>query len=300
MNADDIEIIDFWVDDPKLVDIRNAELMTFIQPDHPKKKFEAKAAPARSKLSTAKPTNQDPAKLTSNLQQHPKGNGETFNCPICNKIFLRKMSVERHLLAHTGEKPHICSWCSKGFFQKNDLKRHITMHTGEMNFECNHCSRRFNTQKNLKYHMNSHSLKRPYKCQHCGEIFNVKRNFIQHESLHNPEKRWKCAQCEKRFGSKATLRSHEQTHSNVSSYKCATCPMSFKRLFELNAHMRQQHEDGRKSETTKPTIFDHLPTSKGASTSYGDNTTTDEEDNDDSDSSIKEVRIKTEIFELSD
>lgn len=45
-------------------------------------------------------------------------------CPVCKKQF-KKTSIARHVIIHSGNKPHKCSECTKAFFQKSDLTRHI-------------------------------------------------------------------------------------------------------------------------------------------------------------------------------
>ena len=44
------------------------------------------------------------------------------------KRFNVSLSLNRHMLTHTGEKPHQCPHCSKGFTQKWDMKSHIPTH----------------------------------------------------------------------------------------------------------------------------------------------------------------------------
>lgn len=48
-----------------------------------------------------------------------------FNCPFCHLTLSRKSSMNRHILAHTGEKPHTCPACHEGFTRSDKLKVHM-------------------------------------------------------------------------------------------------------------------------------------------------------------------------------
>ncbi len=56
----------------------------------------------------------------------------------------------------------ICNICGKGFASPITLKRHAVVHTGEKPYMCNVCGRRFNAQANLTRHKKLHgSLNTP-------------------------------------------------------------------------------------------------------------------------------------------
>ena len=52
-------------------------------------------------------------------------------CAKCNKTFLQAGNLKKHLLIHSGEKPHKCNECNKLFTQAGDLRMHILTHSGE-------------------------------------------------------------------------------------------------------------------------------------------------------------------------
>ena len=97
------------------------------------------------------------SKLRKHLRYHNLKN-ITYECPICNQIFPKKIDLKRHLeevhegkcpecntkfshvyelinhvqLGHEGKKPHNCSYCDKSFYEKIKLKKHLqTVHKGK-------------------------------------------------------------------------------------------------------------------------------------------------------------------------
>lgn len=45
-------------------------------------------------------------------------------CQFCSKVFGAKTDLARHILIHTGVKPHKCSVCGKNFRLVHHLKKH--------------------------------------------------------------------------------------------------------------------------------------------------------------------------------
>lgn len=48
-----------------------------------------------------------------------------YTCPFCAKLFLDKSKWSRHLCAHTGEKPFVCTICARRFSRKDNLQTHM-------------------------------------------------------------------------------------------------------------------------------------------------------------------------------
>lgn len=65
----------------------------------------------------------------SNLSQHRRvvhtRDGPSFTCPECGKGFSHKGNLGKHLLTHTGERPHACATCGKRFRDVSNMKRHM-------------------------------------------------------------------------------------------------------------------------------------------------------------------------------
>jgi hypothetical protein len=58
-------------------------------------------------------------------------NAEGINLPpkVCDRSFTEKDTLTRHMLTHTGVRPHTCSVCGKKFTKSGHLKRHMLTHT---------------------------------------------------------------------------------------------------------------------------------------------------------------------------
>ncbi|XP_030002640.1 zinc finger protein Xfin-like [Sphaeramia orbicularis] len=50
-----------------------------------------------------------------------------FCCSVCNKGFVHKSNLNRHMLVHPGEKPFICSVCNKGFVRRFEVRQHMVV-----------------------------------------------------------------------------------------------------------------------------------------------------------------------------
>ena len=93
------------------------------------------------------------------------------NCSKSNHPFNSRFQLVRHMLTHTGAKPHACDICPKSFARRENLKIHKRIHTGEKPFGCReeNCQKRFSNSSDRIKHERTHKVNK-YKCPSCDYI----------------------------------------------------------------------------------------------------------------------------------
>ncbi|XP_040177134.1 zinc finger protein 3-like [Rana temporaria] len=118
------------------------------------------------------------------VPQKNNSSEKPFMCYVCEKCFLRKSEIIRHLRIHTGERPFSCTECGKSFTNKSELTIHQRVHTGEKPFLCSECGKSFSNKGNRDKHMRIHTGERPFSCLDCGKCFAQKVTLILHQRTH--------------------------------------------------------------------------------------------------------------------
>ena len=126
-------------------------------------------------------------RLEHNKRKHsPQNDALTFACPTCGKNYITKVSLDYHVLSHTGQRPFKCQKCEYDSRDRATLKRHQLIHTKEKKFKCKICEKFFGFKHSLEDHLTTHSVERPFKCDLCDQTSKTRANLLRHiKKLHN-------------------------------------------------------------------------------------------------------------------
>lgn len=199
-------------------------------------------------------------------------------CVYCNKGFPFESALKKHVLVHTGMKPHTCDTCGKSFSQKVNLTIHQRKHTGEepvKKYTCSVCGKKCIRLSELKTHVKTHWKKYPHACTLCTDRFADITNYYEHiKSQHKDEITlqesidmiaqnenaelivqgdedmitvdeglYRCTVCLKTFKTEKLLKKHKRKlHPKV--FVCSNCPRQFlyKSLLDKHARVHTQEK----------------------------------------------------------
>ncbi|CAG9768583.1 unnamed protein product [Ceutorhynchus assimilis] len=106
-----------------------------------------------------------------------------YNCRYCNRAFNRKSRLTTHIkFVHEGAERLSCpkEGCSKLFFRQEDIQRHLLSHSGQKPHVCNACGKTFSIKSSLKAHLNVHKKESPVICEVCNRAFLRKDCLMRH------------------------------------------------------------------------------------------------------------------------
>ena len=179
---------------------------------------------------------------------------ETFSCPVCSKNFLLKINLVIHQRTHN--VPYICAHCNRSFMSKKKIRRHLRARVAK-GFcqpseaeECpsrapcpspqprpagSDCGTAWGKPSPARYPLSPGKMM--YTCNECMENFSSQSFLILHQRRHT-NRQLICPCCDRSFTWASDFVRHHQTHTGERPYQCGVCQKTFKRHYHLVVHQR--------------------------------------------------------------
>lgn len=173
-----------------------------------------------------------------------------FECDICQKKYLGKTSLKRHIFrSHLGKSDienAICPYCGKTFTNNLNLKSHIEFVHEALFVSCPVCKKNINF-KTIGKHYKTHQASTEYEpgsknrflCNQCGRVLKSKSGFEDHQKLHLNVRDHICDVCGNGFTTKKNLYIHKKAHDTTQKkvFECDQCEKVFTGKHTLNRHL---------------------------------------------------------------
>lgn len=115
-------------------------------------------------------------------------------CQKCGKLFLSEGRLKVHEEIHR-VKSFQCQLCQKMFTRRKTLDRHLNVHIGS--YSCLKCNFKAPNMQNLKIHESTHSLVKEHLCNQCDKQFSTQSSLRRHDRLvHKKSFLFRCDQCD--------------------------------------------------------------------------------------------------------
>ena len=132
-------------------------------------------------------------------------NRQTFECFVCNKLFLQKFAFLAHIDRYHDDcgKSFPCQFCDKSYTNQAALDQHIGQYHKNPHLICPLCSKSFPQKFSLRRHIqNVHEnsgkgedCKHPFKCLTCGKSYKSQSGLTIHSKSKHQNTQYKCKSC---------------------------------------------------------------------------------------------------------
>ena len=187
-------------------------------------------------------------------------NRQTFECFVCNKLFLQKYNFLAHIERFHDEvgKSFPCQFCDKVFTTKPALDGHMAQQHKNPLLICPLCQRGFPQKSSLKRHVQKVHEEgskiaggnpgpvTPYKCMDCGKCYKSQSGLTIHSKTKHQNTQYKCNICNKSFSRSSNVARHIDTiHNMAKFYPCKWCPKEFRSTGGRDMHVQAEHHGTR-------------------------------------------------------
>ncbi|XP_045456450.1 gastrula zinc finger protein XlCGF26.1-like [Melitaea cinxia] len=169
-----------------------------------------------------------------------------YKCEKCDRKYVHKALIERHIKSHIEKRPFLCKLCGKTYQTASIIVSHGKMHTGEVYTCLYNCGYQSVHKHVIKDHEKRHRKEFKYKCETCGKGFQVRTSYEQHQNIHNGIKPFSCEICGMKFHLHKYLTTHRSNvHPQTSVRKpwvCKHCLLPCDSKNSLNIHLKDKHD----------------------------------------------------------
>ena len=181
--------------------------------------------------------------LTTHKRTHNREKTYRYPCSLCDFKSNRSDDLKRHMLTHTGEKPHKCDICNYSAKWKSSLVTHRQTHTGEKPHKCDICSYSARSKSSLMTHKQTHTDEKLYPCNFCDYRAKHSNDLKKHMLTHSQTGIiFECDLCEFLAETKNHLVAHKKNHPDLRPFGCEIyCGYKGKTKSDLVEHIREVH-----------------------------------------------------------
>ena len=130
---------------------------------------------------------EDPLRLVDDSKQEVKNKHlKSVHCDQCDKSFVRKDALIKHIRSVHDNVRYNCNQCDKSFSHKGNLDKHIQSVHENIRFNCDKCDKSFSYKENLKRHIQSIHENVQFNCDKCNKSYSQKDRLNTHvKSVHD-------------------------------------------------------------------------------------------------------------------
>nr|CAI5830387.1 unnamed protein product [Callosobruchus analis] len=178
------------------------------------------------------------SQLRRHMAKHPNIADDriTNRCSCCNKTFVRKETLDDHIvkmhpdfIAYVSRKVHECTQCIYKTTSNSYLKRHMVKHSdiavNRISIRCIYCDKTLTSKPSLDDHIvkRHRSNRITNKCIHCNKTFTSKQAVDDHIIKTHPDftasvssKVHECTECTYKTTSNSHLKRHMAKHTDIA------------------------------------------------------------------------------------
>ncbi|KAL0850142.1 hypothetical protein ABMA28_012019, partial [Loxostege sticticalis] len=195
--------------------------------------------------------------LDAHQVRHAPNKTTSFPCVMCNKKFLDKHRLMKHVdNVHSKDPEFRCEYCPAQFTAISKLTRHVRTHAGERSYPCKYCKKTFIKSHHYTRHLRlkhrasgrqtgraqAESNTEIYRCEQCSEPFESQDELIYHSAIHATQN-LTCPLCQEKFDDVDAVTAHIKSHVNGMEFMCDLCELVFTSKEKLDKHLNAAHAE---------------------------------------------------------